>query len=92
MTFEILKDLCEKYHIPPNVDLYSDSGWECGPTDTNGIYYNADRKALVFSQGRYYEDEEPDPLYPQEKGWQMIYYEPVEIGIDRRLFGSQETH
>ena len=92
MTFETLKNLCEKYHIPPDVDLYSDSGWECGPTDMNGVYYNAERKALIFSQGRYFEDEKPDSVYSREKGWQVIYYEPVESGIDRRLFGRYEEH
>lgn len=76
MTIEILKDLCEKYHIPPDVELFSDSGWECGPTDMNGVYYNAERKAIVFTQGQYFELSS-NLAYSSNDGWQIIYFEPM---------------
>lgn len=76
MTIEILKDLCEKYHIPPDVELFSDSGWECGPTDMNGVYYNAERKAIVFTQGQYFELSS-NLAYSSTDGWQIIYFEPM---------------
>lgn len=90
MTIEILKDLCRKYHIPPDVELFSDSGWECGPTDMNGVYYNAERQAIVFSQGRYFEDwsKSVDKTYSSDDGWQIIYFEPVDSRVNSRVFGA----
>lgn len=50
MTFEKLKELIEKYNIPENVRLLSDSGWECNETDMNGVFYNEKENHIVFTQ------------------------------------------
>ena len=50
MTLELLNKICEKYDIPKNVTFLSDSGWECGPTEMDGIYYNREKNLIVFTQ------------------------------------------
>lgn len=50
MTFEELQKIIIKNKIPTNVRLESDSGWECDPTDMNGVYYNKDTNTIVFTQ------------------------------------------
>lgn len=50
MTFETLNKVIKDNEIPMNVRLMSDSGWECGSTDMNGIYYNKKANILVFTQ------------------------------------------
>ena len=39
MTFTVLKKVMEEHNIPDDAKLMSDSGWECGATNMNGIYY-----------------------------------------------------
>lgn len=51
MTFEKLAELINKNNIPKNVTLESDSGWECGPTGMDGVYYNQKKNVIVFTQG-----------------------------------------
>ena len=51
MTFEKLAELIDKNNIPKNVALESDSGWECGPTGMDGVYYNQTKNMIVFTQG-----------------------------------------
>jgi len=34
-----------------NPIILSDSGWECDPTDINGIYYSKKANVLIFTQG-----------------------------------------
>ena len=51
MTFEKLTELIEKNNIPENVKLESDSGWEYGRTDMDGVYYNQTKNLIVFTQG-----------------------------------------
>lgn len=50
MTFEKLKELIEKYNIPSNVKLLSDSGWECDETEMDGVYYNQEENHIIFTQ------------------------------------------
>ena len=50
MTFEKLAILVEEHNIPKDVILESDSGWECGPTDVNGVYYSAKQNKIMFTQ------------------------------------------
>ena len=38
MTFKELQSLIEKYNIPEDVHLTSDSGWECDATEMNGVF------------------------------------------------------
>lgn len=51
MNFEKLNALIDKYNIPSNVRMMSDSGWECDATDMDGVYYNKEQNILVFTQG-----------------------------------------
>ena len=40
MKLNKLLELINKHNINDNVLLRSDSGWECGATDMDGVYYN----------------------------------------------------
>lgn len=50
MTFERLSKLIDKYNIPKNVHLLSDSGWECDATEMCGVYYNEKQNTIIFTQ------------------------------------------
>lgn len=50
MTFSDLAKIIELNHIPKDVKLLSNSGWECGPTDMDGVYYFPDKNELHFTQ------------------------------------------
>ena len=50
MTFEKLNNLINKYNIPKNVHLLSDSGWECDETEMCGVYYNKKQNIIIFTQ------------------------------------------
>lgn len=50
MTFDKLKELIEKYNIPGNVTLLSDSGWEVEETDMDGVFYNEAENHIIFTQ------------------------------------------
>lgn len=50
MTFQRLYKIIEANNIPHNVKLLSDSGWECDPTDMNGIFYNEKENIIIFTQ------------------------------------------
>ena len=50
MTFEKLSKLIEKYNIPKNVHLLSDSGWECWESEMCGVYYNREENIIIFTQ------------------------------------------
>ena len=64
MTFKELKKLLEDNHIPDDVHFESDSGWECGPTEMDGVYYNKGDNLIVFTQGYGKYDD-----YWNAKGW-----------------------
>lgn len=50
MTIGELKGLIQQYKIPDETIMLSDSGWECSATDMDGVYYNAEKKIIVFTQ------------------------------------------
>lgn len=64
MTFKELKKLLKDNHIPDDVHFKSDSGWECGPTEMDGVYYNKVENLIVFTQGYGKYDD-----YWNAKGW-----------------------
>ena len=70
MTYGELKCILDKNHIPDNTHLLSNSGWECGETEMNGVYYNPDRNEVWFGQGDWlgeikeYKSDEFFILYP----------------------------
>lgn len=51
MTFAKLQKIITDNHIPPNVRLMSDSGWEVDATEMDGVYYNKTQNEIVFTQG-----------------------------------------
>lgn len=50
MTIGELKGLIQQHKIPDETIMLSDSGWECCETDMDGVYYNAEKKIIVFTQ------------------------------------------
>lgn len=50
MTFELLKKIVKENEIPEDATLFSDSGWECGSTEMNGVFYSAEVNAIIFTQ------------------------------------------
>ena len=72
MTIGEFAKIIKAYNIPDDVTMLSDSGWECGPTDMEGLYYNERSKKLVFTQkGNEYERYFDDPE------WRLIHSEEV---------------
>lgn len=64
---ELLK-LLEKHNIPDDVTLMSNSGWECGATDMDGVYYNRPFNTLVFTQGSCDDCD----VYSILEGWETL--------------------
>ena len=78
MTFEILKKIIEKHNIPENVRLRQDCGWECCATELNGVWYNAERNEIQFTQYGKNEFDKEDEFNdrPGEHGpWVLLYYD-----------------
>lgn len=67
MTIELLNKILKDNNIPEDVILMSDSGWECGPTSMNGIFYNEEEKIIIFRQSCSKYD-----AYHQKKGWKCL--------------------
>ena len=51
MTLAKLKELCQQNNIPDDVELLSDSGWECSETNMDGVWYSKEANCIVFTQG-----------------------------------------
>lgn len=69
MTFQLLNDLIKENNIPENVKLMSDSGWECGATNMNGVWYCKRFNTIVFTQN----GSEYDYDYVNDNDWKLIY-------------------
>lgn len=54
MTYKKLKEIIEKNHIPEDVHLMSNSGWECGATEMDGVYYSPSANEIHFTQSSEY--------------------------------------
>lgn len=67
MKLNKLLELIEKHNISKDVTLMSDSGWECGATDMDGVYYNEHKNIIVFTQ--YVDDGD---YYYSKDGWTVI--------------------
>lgn len=72
MTIGEFAKIIKAHNIPDDVTMLSDSGWECGPTDMEGIYYNERSKKLVFTQTgneyeRYFDDPEWHLIHSKEE-------------------------
>lgn len=57
MTYKLLKQIFEENNISQDAVILSDSGWECGPTDMDGVYYSKECNCVIFTQGKHYEPE-----------------------------------
>ena len=67
MELNTLLKLINKHNIPDDVLIQSDSGWECGATDMDGVYYNRKLNVIVFTQ---YVDESDH--YFSELDWETL--------------------
>ena len=81
LTFEELNNIIEKYNIPKNVVLMSDSEWECDPTDMLGIYYNEKENIIMFTQ--YFSDSET--YYTDKNGWKKLYSDSLIQNIEELI-------
>lgn len=68
MTFEKLQKIMTENNIPSDVRLTSDSGWECGPSEMDGIYYNESENKIVITQA----GDEFDEYY-HAKNWKRLH-------------------
>ena len=60
MTVGLFKQIMEENHILDDVTMLSNSGWECGPSEMDGIYYNPSEKTVTFTQAGTFDDLEFD--------------------------------
>lgn len=70
MTMAELSQIIYDNNIPVNVTLESDSGWECGPTQMDGVWYNKKQNKIIFTQyisaySKYDKDPDWKPLLPK---------------------------
>ena len=78
MTFEILKKVIEMNDIPDDVELLQDCGWECCATELNGVWYNAERNEIQFTQSgkKEFDNEDEFSDRPRDLGpWMLLYYD-----------------
>ena len=68
MTMELLCKIIEENNIPRDVHFVSDSGWECEPTEMDGVFYHQENNTIVFTQGVCSERE-----YEQAEEWEILY-------------------
>lgn len=50
MTLEKMKEIMDRNGVPGNVQLMSNSGWELGATDMDGILWNPKENVIHFVQ------------------------------------------
>lgn len=67
MTMELLCRIIEENNIPPDVHLLSDSGWECDPTEMDGVYYDRENNTMYFTQGGDRDYERFETLYTPDQ-------------------------
>ena len=68
MTMDILYRIIEENNIPRDVHFMSDSGWEGGPTEMDGVFYHRESNTIVFTQGGCSEQG-----YDQAEEWEILY-------------------
>ena len=50
MTLEKMKEIMDRNGVPGNARLMSNSGWELGATDMDGIIWNPEENVIHFVQ------------------------------------------
>ena len=53
MTILELNNIILNNKISSNVIIQSDSGWECNPTDCDGVFYSKNKNLLILTQDNY---------------------------------------
>lgn len=72
MKFEKLQKIIEENQIPNDVELLSDSGWECCATNMDAIFYNPTSNTIVFTQG--YKSHVASCInYVEDPGWVLLF-------------------
>jgi len=51
MTLELLKVAFEVAKVDKNAKIFSDSGWECDPTNVGGAFYSQNANIVILTQG-----------------------------------------
>lgn len=51
MTVAKFNELLKQYSIPEDAIIMSNSGWECGPTDPDGVFYEESTNTITLGQG-----------------------------------------
>jgi len=74
MTVGKFVQLVKEHIIPEEAVMLSDSGWECGPSDMNGVYYNRFTNELVFTQ----HGDKYDRDYYNDPEWRLLYSDSEE--------------
>ena len=68
MTMELLYRIIEENNIPSDVRFMSDSAWEGGPTEMDGVFYNRESNTIVFTPGGC-----PYRDYDRLDEWEILY-------------------
>lgn len=90
LTFEKLSNIIEKYNIPKDVHLMSDSGWECNATEMNGILYNEKEKIIELMKSKlfYYDKSSNETIMTFIKeyrdNWGYLCEDKIYINIDNK--------
>jgi hypothetical protein len=74
-------EVLKKHNIPEDVRIISDSGWECGATDIEAIYYNKEKNSITLVQG--------DTMYLNSHIGEYLIYIDEKVA-DKNAFNS--TH
>ena len=105
MTYELLTKIIEENHIPKDVKMMSDSGWECSETEMDGIFYNKEENTLIFTQkgdqySRWYERKGWVCIYGKLKNFRdengydyyKCFHEPCESNVDCVCYRKDRTN
>jgi len=77
MTFELLLRIIKENEIPHDVILRSNSGWECDPTEMDGVWYDSEKNIIHFTQSGW-------SSYEEEQGFKLLYGKTMEEQLEER--------
>lgn len=70
MTLGKMLDILQENNVPKSARLVSNSGWECGAIDMDGIYYSERLNTVIFTRGSRFEN---DCGYDASYGYELLY-------------------
>lgn len=79
MTFELLEKIIDDNNIPHDVTLRSNSGWECDPTEMDGVWYRKKDNLIHFTQNGWGGDE-------KNQGFKCLHgetFEEMQVRIEK---------